>query len=127
MAEYPDTTKLSIGDLVLQIGDLEDELDKVRHKGYALVAPLRAIADLFDSNQSRPENIVWASDTHFATTHRSQRPSEKIIIDGESYTAFTYPKDVRDILQKTFETEQELRRLEKALENAKQRARKVIF
>ena len=127
MAEYSETTKQSIGDLVLQIQDLEVELEKVRNQGYALIAPLRAIIDLFDSNQSRPENIIWASDTHFATTHRSQRPSEKVIIDGESYAAFTYPKDIKDILQKTFETEQELRKLEKALENAKQRARKVLY
>ena len=125
MANYPESTKQSIGELVLQIRDLENHLVNLRNQGYALVAPLRVIADLFDSNQQTPYNILLATETHFATTHQTNRPGEQVIIGGNTHPAFQYPKNIKEILQETFETEQKLRQLEKLLHNATQRARKI--
>ena len=58
MVDYSENSKQNIGDLVLQIHDIENRLAVLRRKGEALVAPLRAIADFFDSNRQEEIELV---------------------------------------------------------------------
>ena len=125
MEEYSENTKQIIGELVLQIHDLEEKLAALRREGDALVAPLRAIADLLDPKRQDKINLVLARNDFFATTHSIRRHREQISMEGKSYPAFSYPGDLKTLLLDIFETEQGLRQLEKALHHAKHRAHKV--
>ena len=125
MADYSENTKKNIGDLVLQIHDIENRLAVIRRKGEALVAPLRAIADCFDSNRQEKIELVLAEKSFFATTHSPRRHREQISLEGKKYPAFSYPDDLKELLQDTYETEQGLRQLETALQHTKHRAHKL--
>ena len=125
MADYPESTKQSVGALVLQIRDLENKLVGLKNQGAELVNPLRAIADLFDPDQRNPVHLVLATDSHFTTTNPPRHAGHRVVIDGQNYPAFSYPQNLRKLLQEILGTQQELRQLEKLLDNAKQRARKV--
>lgn len=124
MADYPDSTKHSIGDLVLKIHDLENKLTGLKGRGAESVKPLRAIADLLDPNQGIQYSLVATTDSHFATTDSTYRSGHRIVIGGENYPALPYPNNLKELLQEIFETQQELRNLKRLLDNAKQRARK---
>ena len=125
MVDYSENTKQNIGDLVLQIHDFENRLAVLRRKGEALVAPLRAIADCFDSNRQEEIELVLVEEGFFATTHSPRRQIEQISLEGRNYPAFSYPDDLKEILRDTFEAEQGLRQLERALQHAKHRAHKL--
>ena len=87
MADYPESTKQSIGDLVLKIHDLENKLTELRRRGADLVKPLRAIADLFDQNQRNSHTLILTTDSHFATTDPDYIGGHRIIIEGKNYPA----------------------------------------
>ena len=125
MADYSENTKQNIGDLVLQIHDLENRLAGIRSRGDSLVIPLRAIADFFDSRLQEKIELVLAKEDYFVTTHLPRKQREQVLIEGKKHPAFSYPDDLKEIVQETFATEQALRQLKNALQHAKQRAHKV--
>lgn len=125
MADYSESTKHSIGDLVLKIHDLETKLTELKSSGAQFVIPLRTIADLLDPNERNPLGLIAATDSHFATTGAAIRTGHRIIIGGEDYPALPYPRNLKELLQEMFETQQELRNHERLLDHAKKRARKI--
>lgn len=125
MSDYSENTKLNIGDLVLQIHDMENRLAVLKRRGEELVVPLRAIADCFDSNRQEEIKIILAEEEFFSTSHSPRRQKGQILVEGKNYPAFSYPVDLKDLLQLTFETEVALSQLERALQHAKNRAHKL--
>ena len=128
MAEYSEDTKQSIGDLVLKIRDLEDELAKQKDAGRNLVRPLRALADFFDPD-NRGVELIQVVDRYFSTTHPINRHHGSMTLsDGNrSYPTFEFPDNYKEILKRIFELEKKLSQLGKELEQAKQRAHKQLF
>ena len=116
MADYANSTKHSIGELVLKIYDLENKLTELKGRGAEFVKPLRALADLLDPNQRIPSRLVATTDSHFATTDSTYRTGHRIVIGGENYPALPYPNNLKELLQEIFETQQELRNLERLLD-----------
>ena len=96
MADYSENTKQNIGDLVLQIHDLENRLAGIRSKGDSLVRPLRAIADFYDSRFQEEIELVLAEEDYFVTTHSTHRHREQVIIEGKKHPVFSYPDDLKD-------------------------------
>lgn len=124
MAEYSESTKQNIGDIVLQIHDLEIRLAELKRKGEALVVPLRAVADVFDSGLQDDISLVLAKDDFFATSHSSRGHRERVRLEGKGYPAYDYPSGLKELLLEIFETEEGIRQLERALQHTKQRAYK---
>ena len=124
MAEYSESAKQNIGELVLKIRDLEVELARQKTAGESLVRSLRALADFFDPDNKGIE-LVHVKQDEFVTTHPINRHHDRMtMFDGNRrYPSFTFPDDYKECLKRIFDLEVELSVLRDALERAKDRAR----
>ena len=125
MAEYSESTKQNIGEIVLQIHDLEIKLAELRRKGETFVVPLRAIADVLDSRLESDVSLLLARNEFFATSSSNRRHRESVLLEGKSYPAYEYPSGLKTLVLDIFETEESIRQLERALQHTKQRAFKA--
>ncbi|MDE0632541.1 MAG: hypothetical protein OXH73_13655 [Caldilineaceae bacterium] len=125
MPEYSEKAKQDIGELVLMIRDLEEELKRQKSAGENLVRPLRALADFFDPD-NRGVTLVRVGEDYFSTTHPINRHREgRTLSDGKrSYPSFPFPDSYKETLRAIHGLESKLDQLKKELEQAKQRAQK---
>jgi len=128
VSEYSEKVKQEIGDLVLRIRDLEENLERQKNAGRDLVRPLRALADFFDPD-NKGVALVRVAENYFSTTHPINRHHDGMTLsDGRrNYPSFPFPDNYKEILRTISELEIELSHLKKELEQTKQRARKYSF
>lgn len=125
MPEYSEKTKQDIGELVLMIRDLEEDLKRQKNAGENLVRPLRALADFFDPD-NRGVTLVQVDEDYFSTTHPINRHREgRTLSDGKrNYPSFPFPDSYKETLRAIHALESKLDQLKKELERATQRAQK---
>ena len=128
MPEYSEKTKQDIGELVLMIQDLEEDLRRQKSIGENFVRPLRALADFFDPD-NRGITLVRVSQDNFSTTHPiNRRHDRRTLADGErNYPSFSFPENYKETLRAIFVLETKLGEMRRELEMAKRSARKRYY